>query len=114
MTESEQGSEWAAAVLSACLWNEWARIPGNPYDVHKSAKLSDGKTPFGNPEFFVAMAELPTGQVILHHRASRWSLFNVPVKPNANQHDGHDLRQALLRLETFAQIQFPPRLPKPE
>lgn len=84
-------------AYNACLFNVWATLPDNPYDVHKSYKHSDGEDCFGGG-WFVVQATTPFGQISNHYKNVDWTLFNVPVKENANEWDGHTSKDALERL----------------
>lgn len=80
---------------NAALFNEWA-LQGK-YNVHKSTKHSDGEECF-NGGWFIVQAQLPTGQISNHYEIKYWHEFNVPVKDNADEWDGHASRDVLVRL----------------
>ena len=70
-------------------------------DVHKSRRHSDGSIPFGDSNWFVVVAELPTGQITNHYKAKYWDLFCIPVKECANKWDGHTPKDVAERLRRY-------------
>ena len=86
-------------LYNAALFNEFAKQ--GLYDVHKSRKHSDGEYPFGDSNWFIVMAELPTGQISNHYEMKDWDKFQIPEKPLANKWDGHSPRDVADRLTSF-------------
>ena len=86
-------------LYNAALFNEFAKQ--GLYDVHKSRKHSDGEYPFDNPNWFIVMAELPTGQISNHYEMKNWDKFQIPEKPLANKWDGHTPKDVAERLISF-------------
>ena len=86
-------------LYNASMFNELAKQ--GLYDVHKSRKHSDGKYPFDNPNWFIVMAELPTGQISNHYEMKDWVLFDIPEKEVANVWDGHSPKDVTERLRRF-------------
>ena len=86
-------------LYNACMFNELAKQ--GLYDVHKSKLHSDGKIPFDDPNWFIVMAELPTGQISNHYEMKDWDLFNIPEKDRANAWDGHSPKDVAKRLRNF-------------
>lgn len=86
-------------LYNASMFNELAKQ--NLYDVHKSRLHSDGTVPFDNPDYFIVVAELPTGQISNHYKMKDWDLFDVPVKDKANKYDGHSPKDVAERLRKF-------------
>ena len=86
-------------LYNAALFNEFAKQ--GLYDVHKSRKHSDGEYPFGDSNWFIVMAELPTGQISNHYEMKDWDLFHVPEKEKANVWDGHTPKDVSERLRNF-------------
>jgi hypothetical protein len=84
-------------VYNTVLFNEWARL--GLYDVHKSRKHSDGLAPFDKDNWFIVVAELPTGQISNHYTTEYWDSFKIPEKPTSNTFDGHTPQDVLTRLE---------------
>ncbi len=82
-------------LYNAALFNAWRERGG--YDVHKSWKHSDGELCFGG-DWFIVMAQLPTGQISNHYEASDWDLFQIPERDTANQWDGHTAADVAERL----------------
>ena len=86
-------------LYNAALFNEFAKQ--GLYDVHKSRKHSDGEYPFGDSNWFIVMAELPTGQISNHYEMKDWDKFQIPEKPLANKWDEHSTRDVADRLTGF-------------
>ena len=86
-------------LYNAALFNEFAKQ--GLYDVHKSKKHSDGEYPFGDSNWFIVMAELPTGQISNHYEMKDWDKFQIPEKPLANKWDEHSPRDVAERLTSF-------------
>jgi hypothetical protein len=86
-------------LYNAAMFNELAKQ--NLYDVHKSRRHSDGTIPFGNENWFIVQAELPSGQISNHYEMKDWHLFNVPIKEKANDYDGHTSEYVAKRLRNF-------------
>ena len=86
-------------LYNAALFNEFAKQ--ELYDVHKSRKHSDGEYPFGDSNWFIVMAELPTGQISNHYEMKDWDKFQIPEKEVANKWDGHSPRDVAERLTSF-------------
>lgn len=68
-------------VYDALLTNEWSRQ--GLYDVHKSFRHYDGERCFGDENWFIVVAILPTGQVSNHYHKDYWHLFRCPEVPIA-------------------------------
>lgn len=86
-------------AYNAAFFNELAKQ--GLYDVHKSRFHSDGNIPFDNDNWFIVMAELPTGQISNHYEIKDWDLFNIPEKEKANSWDGHSPQDAYERLVKY-------------
>ena len=86
-------------LYNASMFNELAKQ--GLYDVHKSKRHSDGTIPFGDENWFIVQAELPTGQISNHYEMKDWELFNVPEKEKANHYDGHTPQDVAKRLRNF-------------
>ena len=86
-------------LYNAALFNEFAKQ--GLYDVHKSRKHSDGGYPFGDSNWFIVMAELPTGQISNHYEMKDWDKFQIPEKPVANKWDEHSPKDVADRLTSF-------------
>ena len=67
----------------------------------KSRKHSDGEYPFGDPNWFIVVITLPTGQVSNHYRLEHWDLFDIPDVPLPPEYDGHNSQEAAKRLFLF-------------
>lgn len=94
-------------LYNASMFNELAKQ--GLYDVHKSKRHSDGTIPFGDENWFIVQAELPTGQISNHYEMKDWGLFNVPEKEKANPYDGHTPQDVAKRLRDFLSLK---KLPK--
>lgn len=68
-------------ALHALLYNEWSKQ--GRYHVHKSRLHNDGTVPFGNKDWFIVVAVLPTGQVSNHYHVDDWDLFDIRETPTA-------------------------------
>lgn len=86
-------------LYNASMFNELAKQ--GLCDVHKSRRHSDGTIPFGDENWFIVQAELPTGQISNHYEMKDWELFNVPEKEKANPYDGHTPQDVAKRLREF-------------
>ena len=86
-------------LYNASMFNELAKQ--SLYDVHKSKLHSDGTIPFGDENWFIVQAELPTGQISNHYEMKDWDLFQVPIKEKANPYDGHTPQDVAKRLREF-------------
>ena len=83
-------------AYNAAFFNELAKQ--GLYDVHKSKLHSDGEIPFDDANWFIVMAELPTGQISNHYEIKDWELFDIPEKNRANVYDGHTPQDVYERL----------------
>lgn len=86
-------------LYNAAFFNELARR--GTYDVHKSKRHSDGEIPFEDPNWFIVMAELPTGQISNHYEMKDWDLFQIPEKYVANKWDGHSPYDVAERIRRY-------------
>lgn len=86
-------------AYNAAFFNELAKQ--GLYDVHKSKLHSDGNIPFGDENWFIVMAELPTGQISNHYEIKDWDLFDIPEKYKANVYDSHSPQEAYERLVKY-------------
>lgn len=93
-------------LYNASMFNELAKQ--GLHDVHKSKKHSDGTIPFGDENWFIVQAELPTGQISNHYEMKDWDLFNVPEKEKANPYDGHTPQDVAKRLRDFLSLRTVP------
>ena len=68
--------------------------------IQKSKNHSDGKPCFdGN--YFIVVANLPTGQVSNHYEMKYWNLFKIPEVDIPMEYDGYTPEEASERLEDF-------------
>lgn len=94
-------------LYNASMFNELAKQ--GLYDVHKSKRHSDGTIPFGDENWFIVQAELPTGQISNHYEMKDWDLFNIPEKERANPYDGHTPQDVAKRLRDFLSLENGPK-----
>lgn len=92
-------------LYNAALFNEWAAH--GLYDVHKSTLHHDGTVPFGDPKWFIVVAELPNGQISNHYRMDDWDLFDIPGRVLPNVYDGHTPAVVAQRLRDFLVRRIP-------
>lgn len=69
--------------------------------VTKSWRHSDGELCFGKENYFVVVAQLPTGQVSNHYKGEHWDLFKVLETERAPEYDGHTPQEAADRMEAY-------------
>ena len=87
----------------ALIVREWAKQ--GLYDVHKSYLHYDGEHCFGDPDWFIVVAMLPTGQISNHYHADYWNLFQCPEEPKAKYPwDGHTSTNVCERIESYLLI----------
>jgi len=87
-------------VYNAALFNQWAAA--GMYDVHKSVRHADGEYCFGDENWFVVVAMLPTGQITNHYKREDWDLFRIPAKDRALfEFDGHTPADVINRLKAL-------------
>lgn len=68
--------------------------------VHKSKRHYTGEECFGG-NWFIVMAELPTGQISNHYEMQYWDLFKIPEREVAAPWDGHTPAEAAERLYQY-------------
>ena len=93
-------------MLLQAMWfnamNTWAEAEGDMgLDLHKSWRHSDGEPCFGKNNYFVVVAQLPTGQITNHYSGKYWDLFDIPEKKRAAKWDGHTPEEAAQRMEDY-------------
>lgn len=86
-------------LYNAALFNEW--YAQNKFEVHKSWRHSDGEKCFGKDNYFIVVAQLPTGQISNHYHGEYWDLFKIGVREVAAEYDGHSPDDVAQRLEEF-------------
>lgn len=97
-------------AYNVALFNDWATqdalsdwkiVP--KYRVHKSRKHYDGEFPFGQDNWFIVCAELPSGQISNHYPIEDWDLFRIPETTKALfPFDGHTTDDVIHRLLTIS------------
>lgn len=82
-------------LMHAHLAIMWHRF--NMYPVVKSWRHHDGEECFdGN--YFIVVAQLPTGQISNHYKKEFWGMFQIPNQEFAPKWDGHNSQDVLKRL----------------
>lgn len=85
-------------MYNALLFNEWAK--SGLYGVHKSKRHSDGEKCFGRDDYFIVVANLPTGLISNHYHIKDWDLFQVPEEEKSIfEYDGHTPQDTLIRMK---------------
>lgn len=87
-------------LYNAALFNE-LQAHHTGLDIHKSWRHSDGELCFGKDNYFVVVAQLPTGQITNHYKGEHWDLFQIPERERAAVYDGHTPKDVTTRLELF-------------
>lgn len=99
-------------LLNAALFNEWyrakKRTEGLPREmvmnalgaVVKSKNHSDGQPCFGG-DWFIVVAELPTGQISYHYEMKYYDLFRIPQVVLPPEYDDHTPADVVSRLAKF-------------
>lgn len=84
----------------ALIVREWAKQ--ELYDVHKSYRHYDGEHCFNDPDWFIVVAMLPTGQISNHYHRDYWNLFECAETTKAKHPwDGHTSTDVCDRIERF-------------
>lgn len=84
-------------TYNALLFNEWAE--NRKYEVYKSRKHNDGELCF-NGEYFIVVAQLPTGQVTNHYHIRHWDMFKIEEYEKVKvEFDGHTPSDVIGRLQ---------------
>lgn len=83
-------------TYNALLFNEWAE--NQKYEVYKSRRHGDGELCFDG-EYFIVVAQLPTGQVTNHYHIMHWDMFKIneyeKVKEDFDGHTSYDVIERL-------------------
>jgi len=84
-------------TYNALLFNEWAE--NQKYEVYKSRRHDDGELCFDG-EYFIVVAQLPTGQVTNHYHRKYWDMFKINEYEKVNEDfDGHTSSDVIERLQ---------------
>ena len=84
-------------TYNALLFNEW--VENQKYEVYKSRRHSDGELCFDG-EYFIVVANLPTGQVTNHYHKKYWDMFKIKeYKKVKEDFDGHTPSDVIERLQ---------------
>lgn len=84
-------------IYNALLFNEWAE--NQKYEVYKSRRHDDGELCF-NGEYFIVVAQLPTGQVTNHYHIRHWNMFKIEEYEKVKEDfDGHTQFDVIERLQ---------------
>jgi hypothetical protein len=85
-------------LYNAALFREWYFM--GLYDVHKSLRHHDGEIIFGG-DYFIVVAQLPTGQISNHYPLKDFNLFPVRYAYTSAKWDGHTAADVAQRLRDF-------------
>ncbi|MBQ6350369.1 MAG: hypothetical protein IJI42_05510 [Methanobrevibacter sp.] len=84
-------------TYNALLFNEWAE--NQKYEVYKSRRHGDGELCFDG-EYFIVVAQLPTGQVTNHYHIRHWDMFKINEYEKVKEDfDGHTPSDVIERLQ---------------
>lgn len=85
------------------LYADWVNRQGSSGTVCpvKSYRHSDGEPCFGKENYFVVVAQLPTGQISNHYKGKHWDLFKIPEVKKAPKWDGHTPQDVAKRLREY-------------
>jgi len=84
-------------TYNALLFNEWAE--NQKYEVYKSRRHGDGELCFDG-EYFIVVAQLPTGQVTNHYHIGHWDMFKINEYEKVKEDfDGHTSSDVIERLQ---------------
>lgn len=76
------------------------------HHTHKSTKHHDGDDCFGG-DWFIVVAELPTGMISNHYKLKDWDLFQIPtVERSTVPYDGHTAKDVVDRLTAYVKGQY--------
>ena len=89
-------------TYNALLFNEWAE--NQKYEVYKSRRHSDGELCFDG-EYFIVVANLPTGQVTNHYHIRHWDMFKIKEYEKVKEDfDGHTPSDVIERLQQVIDV----------
>lgn len=89
-------------TYNALLFNEWAE--NQKYEVYKSRRHGDGELCFDG-EYFIVVAQLPTGQVTNHYHIRHWDMFKVNEYEKVKEEfDGHTPSDVIERLQQVIDV----------
>jgi len=93
-------------LYNAGFFNLLARIPNNPFEVHRSRLHNDGEEIFDG-KWFIVSAKLPSGIISNHYHIDDWDFFDCPVYLKSNfKYDGHTSKDVMNRLTDFIKSNF--------
>ena len=89
-------------TYNALLFNEWAE--NQKYEVYKSRRHDDGELCFDG-EYFIVVAQLPTGQVTNHYHIRHWDMFKINEYEKVKEDfDGHTSSDVIERLQQVIDV----------
>ena len=89
-------------TYNALLFNEWAE--NQKYEVYKSRRHNDGELCFDG-EYFIVVANLPTGQVTNHYHIRHWDMFKINEYEKVKEDfDGHTPSDVIERLQQVIDV----------
>ena len=88
-------------LLQAAWFNTIIKGKERQMKIVKSYRHHDGELCFGKENYFIVVAQLPTGQISNHYKGDYWDLFDVPAVETAPEWDGHTPEEAADRIEKY-------------
>lgn len=86
-------------LYNCLLFNEWMET--GKHEVYKSRRHDDGTLCYDG-EYFIVVANLPTGQITNHYPIEHYNLFKIPeyekVKDKYDGHTPNEVQERLLEL----------------
>lgn len=93
-------------MLLQAAWFNTAALGKNQNKIVKSWRHHDGELCFGKDNYFIVVAQLPTGQISNHYKGEAWELFDVPEVEKAPEWDGHTPEEAADRIEKYLRGEY--------
>lgn len=87
-------------MLLQAAWFNLA-VQQQQFNIVKSYRHHDGELCFGKENYFIVVAQLPTGQISNHYKGENWDLFDVEEVERAPEWDGHTPQEAADRMEKY-------------
>lgn len=84
-------------IYNCLLFNQW--YENSVFEVYKSKKHHDDEICFDG-DFFIVVANLPSGQITNHYLIKYWDYFKIPeYERMKDEFDGHTSQDVLKRLK---------------
>jgi len=92
------------ALFHALLLNEWKN--NSSIKVEKSRRQQDGSL-CDNGDFFIVVAQLPSGQISNHYPMKYWDYFKITESEKVTiAYDGHSSSDVLRRMKSYIKSQI--------